>query len=468
MNTLRVFNHYMHVRYLLLGVFQALMLVVSVYIAARIRFFGYDVPMTEEPARLMPAAVIFSAALMFGMCAMGVLHPRLRDGHLQITLRVLAGFGLGALILMLVFYAVPALYLGRGVFGLALALGLVLSLIIQLAFYLAVDRSASPWRVLFCGAGDNAAALLAFLRRRSDQRLFHTVGCVPAHGETPRVSPSLLFDPDASLMSLVRAHRVDEIVVAMDDNRRSFPADELLACRVAGVNVSDTVTFYERQTGKVKTELLKPSWFIFSYGFRATPVQDLFKRVLDIAFSLALLVVTLPLMLGVAAAILIEDGPSAPWLFRQRRVGLRGRVFEIWKFRSMVVDAEAAGVAQWATRNDPRVTRVGRVIRKYRLDELPQLFNVLRGEMSLVGPRPERPEFVTELAARLPYYRIRERVRPGVTGWAQVGYPYGASEDDANSKLQLDLYYIKNRSVFLDLLILLGTVEVVLLRKGGR
>ncbi|MES1930706.1 sugar transferase [Salinisphaera dokdonensis CL-ES53] len=468
MNTLRVFNHYMHVRYLLLGVFQALMLIVLVYVAARIRFLGYAVPMTEEPVLLLPQAFVFSAALMFGMCAVGVLNPRLRDGHLQVTLRVLTGCGLGALLLMLLFYVLPSLYLGRGVFALALALGLVLSLTIQIAFYLAVDRSASPWRVLFLGAGENAGALLAFLRRRSDQRLFHTVGCVPVEGEERKVSPSLLLDSDASLLSHVRALRVDEIVVAMDDNRRGFPTDELLACRMAGVNIIDTVTFYERQTGKVKTELLKPSWFIFSYGFRVTPVQDFVKRVVDITASLLLMPIALPVMAGVALAIMIEEGTSAPLLFRQRRVGHRGRVFEIWKFRSMIVDAERAGVAQWATRNDPRVTRVGGVIRKYRLDELPQLFNVLRGEMSLVGPRPERPEFVSELAVRLPYYRIREHVRPGITGWAQVGYPYGASEDDANSKLQLDLYYIKNRSVFLDLLILLGTVEVVLLRKGGR
>jgi sugar transferase (PEP-CTERM system associated) len=465
MNTLRIFNHYVHAKYLGLSVCQLVLLLASAFVAVHLRFFGKEVPLTTVPGLFWSKALVFALAIMVSMYAMGIYQPRRRDGHLQVILRVLIGFVLATLLLGILFYLWPPLYLGRGILGLALGLALIGSLLIQLAFYWIVDQHIAPWRVLFYGAGENAASILAFLRRRSDRRLFKLIGCVEAAGETARVDPKLVRRDISRLVDYARAHRIDEIVVAMDDLRCQFPADELMACRFAGINVVDTLTFYERQTGKIKTELLRPSWIIFSYGFRATPVQDTLKRLMDLSAAIVLLLVTWPLMLVTALAIVLEDG--RPVFFRQRRVGLGGAEFSIVKFRSMGVDAEAGG-AQWAVTNDPRVTRVGRFIRKTRLDELPQLFNVLSGEMSLVGPRPERPEFVAELIKKLPYYQVREQVKPGITGWAQVGYPYGASEEDANGKLQLDLYYVKNRSLFLDLLILLGTTEVVLMRRGGR
>jgi sugar transferase (PEP-CTERM system associated) len=242
---------------------------------------------------------------------------------------------------------------------------------------------------------------------------------------------------------------------------------ELLECRLAGIEVLELPSFLERETGKVRLDVLNPSWIIFGEGFRASARQQLLERAFDIVASLGLLVVALPFMLLAVVGIKLEEGRSAPVFYRQRRVGYRGDVFDVLKFRSMRVDAEKFG-AQYATANDPRVTRIGGLMRKTRIDELPQLLNVLRGEMSFVGPRPERPEFVNELEHRIPYYRERHTVKPGITGWAQLCYPYGSSEKDTIEKLQYDLYYVKNRSLLFDLAILVQTVEVVLWRKGAR
>jgi sugar transferase (PEP-CTERM system associated) len=262
-------------------------------------------------------------------------------------------------------------------------------------------------------------------------------------------------------------NELDEIVMAMDDRRRGFPVHELLECRLAGIEIQDLPTFLERETGKVRLDVLNPSWIIFGEGFRASPVQRVLERGFDVAASSALLLLASPLMLLAMIAIKLEDGISAPVLYRQRRVGRYGEDFDVLKFRSMSEDAET-GEAVWAKKNDPRVTRVGSIMRKTRIDELPQLVNVLRGQMSFVGPRPERPEFVHQLEERIPYYSERHTVKPGITGWAQLCYPYGSSEKDAIEKLQYDLYYVKNRSLLFDLAILVQTVEVVLWGKGAR
>jgi sugar transferase (PEP-CTERM system associated) len=259
---------------------------------------------------------------------------------------------------------------------------------------------------------------------------------------------------------------VDEIIVAVDDRRRDFPLAELLNCKFAGIAVVDLLTFLERETGRVKVDLMNPSWLIFSEGFQKSWRSNMASRMLDLAVATVMLVVLSPLMLLAALAIWIEDG--SPILYRQQRVGLMNKVFAVYKFRSMVKNAESDGKARWAGTGDQRVTKIGRIFRKLRIDELPQLFNVLRGEMSLVGPRPERPEFVQQLSFTIPYYHERHSVKPGLTGWAQLCYPYGASERDAMEKLQYDLYYIKHKSVIFDLMVLLQTVEVVFWGKGAR
>jgi sugar transferase (PEP-CTERM system associated) len=355
----------------------------------------------------------------------------------------------------------------RGIIALMAALTFIAVAIIRFAFMKIVDEDLFKRRVLVFGCGWQAKSI-AQLRRRSDQRGFVIVGYIAVNGEKCVVPPERVVKPEGPLLDFGRAHRVDEIVVAMDDRRLAFPVQDLLECRLSGIEVVDLVSFLERETGKVRLDVLNPSWMIFGEGFRRDPVRLASERAFDVLAGVFLLAVGWPFMLLTALAIKLEDGWSAPVLYRQIRVGLEGRHFHVLKFRSMSINAEEDGQARWAEKRDPRVTRVGSVIRKIRFDELPQIINVLRGDMSFVGPRPERPEFVDELNEQIPYYRERHYVKPGITGWAQLCYPYGSSAHDAAEKLQYDLYYVKNHSLLFDLMILLQTAEVVLWGKGGR
>jgi sugar transferase (PEP-CTERM system associated) len=365
-----------------------------------------------------------------------------------------------------VFYLIPSLQLWRGVAALAVIGTGSAVLASRLVFARAVDQEIFKRRVLVYGAGASATAV-ADLRRSADRRGFFLAGFVLPPGEHPAVPAARLLDPAGDLRGLCERLNVSEVVVAMDDRRRGFPIRELLECRLAGIEVTELLTFLERETGRVRIDVLNPSWIIFGQGFRRDPLRLFSSRTMDLLASLAVLALSLPLMLLTLIAIKIEDGWRAPALYSQARVGLGGRIFNVLKFRSMRPDAEPGG-AQWAQRKDPRVTRVGAIIRQLRVDELPQVINVLRGHMSFVGPRPERPEFVAHLAEKIPYYVQRHCVKPGITGWAQLCYPYGSSEQDALEKLQYDLYYIKNNSLLFDLAILVQTAEVVLLGKGAR
>jgi sugar transferase (PEP-CTERM system associated) len=321
-------------------------------------------------------------------------------------------------------------------------------------------------KVLVYGSGVQAQSIAA-LRRRVDQRGFRIVGFVQVPEEPVEVAPERLVTAGGSLRQLARQLEADEIVTAMDDRRRNFPLGELLECRLDGIEITELVTFLERETGKVHIDVLNPSWLIFGAGFRRDALRRYSERIFDVVASTLLLLAASPIMLLTALAIVLESGPRAPIFYRQKRVGFRGSEFDVVKFRSMRVDAEKNG-AVWATDNDSRVTRVGTVIRKLRIDELPQILNVLKGDMSFVGPRPERPEFVKQLSESIPYYNERHWVKPGITGWAQLCYPYGASERDAIEKLQYDLYYVKNHSLLFDIMVLAQTAEVVLLGKGAR
>jgi sugar transferase (PEP-CTERM system associated) len=254
------------------------------------------------------------------------------------------------------------------------------------------------------------------------------------------------------------------VVIAQIDRRGCFPSRALLDCRLRGIQVEDWPTFYEKATGKILVRAVRPSWLIFSEGFVKTPRTEIVKRFFDVTVSLAGLILSLPLMILAAVAIKLES--RGPVFYRQPRLGQNGCVFILNKFRSMHQDAERDTGPVWSAEEDPRITRVGAILRRTRFDELPQLFNVLVGHMSFIGPRPERPEFVSELQRQIPYYMERLAVKPGITGWAQIKYEYGASVEDATEKLQYDLYYIKNLSLFLDLLILLSTVQVVLFARG--
>ena len=269
------------------------------------------------------------------------------------------------------------------------------------------------------------------------------------------------------MQQYILKHPVNEIVVAVDDRRKGLPMEDLLECKMEGVRIVDGASFYERESRKVALEMVTRGWLVFSDGFTVSSVFGFGKRSLDILAASILLLAGMPLMLLTALAIKVEDGLAAPIFYSQERVGLNGSVFKVHKFRSMRTDAEKNG-AVWASQNDTRVTRVGEFIRKVRIDELPQIFNVLSGTMAFVGPRPERPVFVERLSATIPFYSERHRVKPGLTGWAQLCFAYADNEEDTREKLRYDLYYIKNQSLLLDLLIIIQTVEVVLFKKGSR
>jgi sugar transferase (PEP-CTERM system associated) len=367
----------------------------------------------------------------------------------------------------LLFYFIPSLYIGRGVLGLALLVSLLGVGAAHGVFSRMMDESLLKRRVLVYGVGQRTTAISS-LRRRSDRRGFEIVGYVQPDGESIAVPADRVLDASEGILKLCTRLDVHEIVVAMEDRRRGFPILGLLECRLAGMEVTELLTFLERETGRVRIDVLNPSWMIFGEGFRRDPVRLFSSRSLDLVASVALLILSLPFMLITVVAIKLEDGWRAPVFYGQARVGLAGQPFKVLKFRSMRTDAERDGQAQWAQKSDPRVTRVGAVIRKLRIDELPQILNVVSGQMSFVGPRPERPQFVAELAQKIPYYVQRHCVKPGITGWAQLCYPYGSSEEDALEKLQYDLYYIKNNTLLFDLAILVQTAEVVFMGKGAR
>ena len=412
-------------------------------------------------------AILLGGLIQLSMIALGLYSPRQRDRSAGLTLRVTIAVVCGVVGAV----AIAGVWPQLGLFPRRLAFAGVCSWpIIVLIHVLMIHYAEGKLfrkPVLVYGAGERAASI-SRLRRRADKRGFRVVGYVPEDQSPPVVPEEKVLRNGDRLVDLVRYHKAEEIVVAMDERRKSLPVDELLQCRLAGIEISELMGFLERETGKLPVDALSPSWLIFGGGFRRDFMRRFSERGFDIIAASILLLLAWPFMLATIIAIKLEEGLRAPVFYRQPRVGLGEQVFDVLKFRSMRTNAERQGQAVWAQKNDTRVTRVGALIRKIRVDELPQILNVLRGDMSFVGPRPERPEFVALLTQKIPYYHGRHYVKPGITGWAQVCYPYGASEQDALEKLQYDLYYVKNHSLVFDLLILLQTVEVILLGKGAR
>jgi sugar transferase (PEP-CTERM system associated) len=337
----------------------------------------------------------------------------------------------------------------------------------RLVVFKSAESALLEARLMFVGSGLLARECVDLAHSKGGFHQFQVVGCVALPGETTAVPEAHLLPAGESLLQKARRYEVSEIVVTVT-NRRSpaFPVRELLECALGGVRIIDAATFFEREACQIRLDSLQPSYLIFGGGFDQSFWRALVKRGFDLLASGLITLVSLPLMLLAAAAIVLED--RGPVFYQQERVGRDGRLFKVLKFRSMRQDAEGDGTPTWAAANDSRVTRVGRVIRALRIDELPQVLNVVKGDMSFVGPRPERAYFVEQLGAEIAYYGVRHTIKPGITGLAQVRYQYGASVEDAIQKLQYDLYYVKNNSLFLDLLILIDTVQVVLLGKGSR
>lgn len=384
----------------------------------------------------------------------------------ELVVRLLQAVGAASIALAALYFTIPALMIGDGIFVSALFVFLVGILGWRLLFNRLTGSLDMEERILVVGTGETAKKVV---RQILDQREFayRVIGFIDddrARVGEPLVNPGIIGTP-TDIPALVARHQIDRIIVGLSDRRGKLPVEELLSAKLAGIRVEDATTTYERVTGKILIDDLRPSWLIFSDGFHVSRLTRWMKRAIDLILSLVLAVFSAPFMLLTALAIWLESG--GPVLYCQERVGENGRTFTLCKFRSMRTDAEKGGTPIWAKDGDTRITRVGRFIRLTRLDELPQIWNVLRGDMSFVGPRPERPYFVAELAREIPFYQQRHAVKPGLTGWAQVKYRYGASLEDAMEKLRYDLYYIKHLSVFFDLTIVFDTVKVVLFRKGA-
>ena len=461
---IRIFRHYISRAYLWLLSFEFCVFFASMYFGNNIRFLMTDPWYTEQDITF--ASIIFASAMSLSCLGLGLYRRTLSGEDYNLVARACVSFGIAIFAIVTIYYLLPELYVARSVLIYAVAFAFLGIILTRYLFYKIVNLERLKRRFLVIGSGKKANKLIT-LNDSFIHRGFTIVGFLAMPDEIPVVSQSQLITYDKQIIAIAEKYKIDEIVIAVDDRRIKFPLDELLDCKMSGLTIMNIEEFYEREQGLISLENVNPSWLIFCDGFAQGDFRALEKRVFDVFASLILLSVTWPVMLLTALAIVLESGFKGPVLYRQVRVGEKNQNFEVLKFRSMKTDAEKDG-AQWAQQNDNRITRVGRVIRKCRIDELPQIFNVLRGDMSFVGPRPERPEFVQGFNERIPYYRERHRVKPGITGWAQLCYPYGANENDTIQKLQYDLYYVKNYSIFLDFSIMFNTIEVILWGKGAR
>ncbi len=466
----RLFRHYIHLPFVILGLIDFAVMAVAFALAVFFRFFGEVGFFVENLLFIIPSIIAFSLFNLIVMIALGVHQASVEDGMSGMMLRTIMAMILAIPVHGFAYFAADDWLWYLGSFGL-LTSATVLSIfslgIMRVLFFAIVGNEAFKRRVLVLGAGHRARQMLEDLTTPFNRKGFTLAGFVALPDEPIEVSEEHLINLPTTLHDYVLRYPVREIVVAVDDRRRGLPMEDLLECKMEGVQIIDGANFYERESRKVALEMITRGWLVFSDGFTVSSVYGVGKRTLDILSAGALLLATFPIMLLTVIAIKLEDGRKAPVLYSQERVGLNNRVFRVHKFRSMVTDAEKHG-AVWAKKNDSRVTRVGEFIRKVRIDELPQIFNVLNGTMAFVGPRPERPIFVEQLSEKIPFYAERHRVKPGLTGWAQLCFAYADNEEDTREKLRYDLYYIKNQSLLLDLLIIIQTVEVVLFKKGSR
>jgi sugar transferase (PEP-CTERM system associated) len=463
---IRFFRHYVPLNLLLLVLIEALILCGAIYAGVSARFIDSGtIPDDFNP--LLPKALTFTFVMLGLMTASGLYDTEWQGGIRALLQRLGLSFGLGLLAMSLLFYFFPILLVGRGAFLLSFGLALLGILLSRALFIRWARVGALKTRALVIGTGSRAAHVEALLASRGHASNTQVIGYLPMGGSHHFVDHARILDTEEPLPELVARLQINEIILAIRERRGGgMPVQELLRCKLRGIRVLELSSFFERENGHLQLDSMNASWMILAEGFHQGIVRDTVKRLFDLLVSTAMLGFTLPIMALTALMIKLES--PGPVLYRQERVGQGSRNFTILKFRSMCVDAEKDGKPRWARQNDSRITLTGRFIRRTRIDELPQIFNVFFGDMSFVGPRPERPYFVQDLSQKIPYYGVRHTVKPGITGWAQVRYPYGATDEDAMHKLQYDLYYVKNHSLFLDLMILFQTAQVVLWGKGVR
>jgi sugar transferase (PEP-CTERM system associated) len=456
---MRVFNRHISPRGLTVFVFELVLIAGSVLYAMHLHG-GVDTP-----------GAIGKVLFITGLCQLSFYYHDLYDltvvnSRRELLVRLLQASGVASLLLAALYVVFPALIIGHGVLA-SSVLFFVVAVVVWRLLFLQVGRARGlQEHVLIVGTSAGARTVAREVLDQHDYA-YRIVGFIdddPAMLGRSIVNPKVI-GTTADIVRLVREQRVNRIIVGLADRRGKLPIEELLEAKLQGVRIEEPETTYERLTGKIMLDELKPSWLIFSDGFRARKLTRAAKRVVDVVLSIVGMVLAAPLMALTALAVRLDT--PGPVVYAQERVGEHGRTFMVYKFRSMRTDAEV-GTPIWARDQDERVTRVGRIIRLTRLDEIPQLWNVLRGDMSFVGPRPERPFFIEQLAEAIPFYRQRHAVKPGVTGWAQVKYRYGASIDDAREKLRYDLYYIKHMSIIFDLTIVFDTIKVILSQKGAQ
>ena len=459
----RLFKHYVPHAVLLLGFFDLALLGLAAELGWVWR--AHEIGMDVEPLAQRPLPIITFALLVhMAMIAVGVYGPDALQSLRFAAARLLVAISLGVIFLSVTYFILPGATLWRSNSLYAMGLSIIFLIGNRVMLGGLLGTTAFKRRLMVLGAGKRAQRVLD-LAERSDAG-FVLVGFVAMNDGALVVEEAINRDAIKNLAKHVENLNVTEVVLALEERRNALPVNDLLRIKTTGVHVNDLSTFLERETGRVDLDTVNPSWLIFSDGFSAgRRISTIAKRLFDLIASSILLALTAPIIL--LFALFVKMDSRGPAFFRQERVGLYGQPFQIIKLRSMRTDAEVDG-AQWAQKDDPRVTRLGRFIRKVRIDELPQTWSVLKGDMSFVGPRPERPEFVASLETQMRYYNERHMVKPGITGWAQINYPYGASVEDSRHKLEYDLYYAKNYTPFLDLLILLQTLRVVLWPDGAR
>jgi len=459
----RLFKHYVPHAVLLLGVIDCALLFVAGNLAWSFRAsqIGMDPGALTDRLAMLSG---FVAVVMAAMIAVSVYGSEALRSLRFAGARLLVAVSLAIIALAFLDFLLPGTTFWRSTLFYAMGLSIALLMLNRVVVGGILGASAFRRRVLVLGAGPRAQRLRQLGARPESG--FAVVGYVDMNEGQPLLEQAIQRSAIEDLSRFVADLGASEVVLALEERRNALPLKDLLRIKTAGVHVNDFSSFMERETGRVDLDTLNPSWLIFSDGFSSgRALSSVAKRLFDIAVSGALLLLTFPVI--ALFALLVKLDSRGPAFFRQQRIGLYGQPFTLLKLRSMRIDAEAGG-AQWASENDPRITRLGRLIRKVRIDELPQVWTVLNGQMSFVGPRPEVPQFVDDLEDKLPYYAERHMVKPGITGWAQINYPYGASIEDSRRKLEYDLYYAKNYTPFLDLLILLQTLRVVLWPEGAR
>ena len=466
---LRVFKQYYPIRNVFFVVGEGLVIFLSVSLASFL-ILGSDSFVYDQYLllKILLIAVVCQVSLYYN----DLYDFKISKNYNELGVRLLQAVGFAAIFLAFIYLVIPHAVIGTGIFIISVAFVVLLVVSWRFFYTMVLNRGYFNQKIILIGSTGLIKNIKSEINERKDCG-YHIVAEVPEASHRNKPSQDSVSNPGnlcgqkyEGLAELARTNGIEKIVIALAEKRDNFPTNELLKCRVNGIEVIDGNTFYEMLTGKLIVNAINPSWFIFSKGFRKSLTRRVLKRSVDLLLSLVLLILFFPVILIIALLIKIDS--KGPVFFSQERVGQNREIYRIHKFRSMVQDAETLSGPVWAEDDDSRITRVGKVIRKWRFDEIPQLLNVLKGDMSFIGPRPERQHFVDQLEKIVPYYQERHTVKPGLSGWAQVSYGYGASVEDTIEKLNYDLFYIKNMTFFMDLMIVMRTIKIVLSRKGSR